>query len=54
MAVIIFSHQKVKQDLIGRWVMLLPGKKDTDVLAAFLNEGIPPDAIERLDHTYRN
>ena len=40
------------QDLIGRRVMLLPGNKDADILAAFLNEGIPLDAIQRMDQTY--
>ena len=40
------------QDLIGRRIMLLPGKKDADILAAFLNEGIPLEAIKRLDQTY--
>ena len=40
------------QDLIGRRVMLLPGKKDADILAAFLNEGIPLDSIQRMDQTY--
>jgi len=40
------------QDLIGKKVMLLPGKKDADILAAFLNEGIPIDSIHRLDQTY--
>lgn len=40
------------QDLVGRRVMLLPGKKDADILAAFLNEGVPLDAFQRLDQTY--
>ncbi len=40
------------QDLIGKRVMLLPGKKDADILAAFLNEGVGLDAIRRLDQTY--
>jgi signal transduction histidine kinase/ABC-type nitrate/sulfonate/bicarbonate transport system substrate-binding protein/ActR/RegA family two-component response regulator len=40
-------------DLIGKKVMLLPGKKDADILAAFNNEGIPLTAINRLDQTYR-
>lgn len=40
------------QDLIGKRVMLLPGKKDADILAAFLNEGIPLEAFFRLDQTY--
>ena len=39
-------------DLIGKKVMLLPGKKDADILAAFINEGVPLTAIERLDQTY--
>lgn len=39
-------------DLIGKKVMLLPGKKDADILAAFFNEGISLSAIERLDQTY--
>ncbi len=33
--------------------MLLPGKKDADILAAFLNEGVPLEAFHRLDQTYR-
>jgi len=40
------------QDLIGKKVMLLPGKKDADILAAFLNEGVPHKAIDRLDQTF--
>ena len=40
------------QDLIGKKVMLLPGKKDADILAAFKNEGIPLDSFTRLDQTY--
>lgn len=40
------------QDLIGKRVMLLKGKKDADILAAFLNEGIPLDSIRRLDQTF--
>jgi len=40
------------QDLIGKKVMLLPGKKDADILAAFLNEGISIDSIHRLDQSY--
>ncbi|MFO7750941.1 MAG: ABC transporter substrate-binding protein, partial [Desulfobacteraceae bacterium] len=40
------------QDLIGKRVMLLPGKKDADILAAFVNEGIDLEAIHRLDQTY--
>ena len=40
------------QDLIGKRVMLLPGNKDADIMAAFLNEGIPLDAIQRMDQTY--
>lgn len=40
------------QDLVGKRVMLLPGKKDADILAAFLNEGVPLDAFHRLDQTY--
>lgn len=39
-------------DLMGKRVMLLPGKKDADILVAFLNEGIPISAIERMDQTY--
>ena len=40
------------QDLIGKKVMLLPGKKDADILAAFLNEGISLNSIQRLDQSY--
>ncbi len=40
------------QGLIGKRVMLLPGKKDADILAAFLNEGVPIGAIRRIDQTY--
>jgi len=40
------------QDLIGKKVMLLPGKKDADILAAFLNEGISIDSLQRLDQSY--
>lgn len=40
------------QDLIGKRVMLLPGKKDADILAMFMNEGIPLQSIDRLDQTY--
>lgn len=40
------------QDLINRRIMLLPGKKDADILAAFLNEGISLDSVHRLDQTY--
>ncbi|MCG8616604.1 MAG: ABC transporter substrate-binding protein [Desulfobacterales bacterium] len=40
------------QDLIQKRVMLLPGKKDADILAAFLNEGIPLEAFVRMDQTY--
>lgn len=40
------------QDLIGKRVMLLPGKKDADILAAFLNEGIAIDSIKRMDQSY--
>ena len=40
------------QDLIGKRVMLLKGKKDADILAGFLNEGIPLDSIRRLDQTF--
>jgi len=40
------------QDLVGKRVMLLPGDKDADILAAFLNEGVSLDAIHRLDQTY--
>ena len=40
------------QDLIGKKVMLLPGKLDADILAAFLNEGISIDSIHRMDQSY--
>lgn len=40
------------QDFIAKKVMLLPGKKDADILVALLNEGISPDAYERQDQTY--
>ena len=40
------------QDLIGKRVMLLKGKKDADILAAFLNEGISLDSFQRLDQTF--
>ena len=40
------------QDLIGKRVMLLPGEKDADILAAFLNEGVTIDAIQRIDQSY--
>jgi len=40
------------QDLIGKRVMLLPGKKDADILAAFLNEGVSIDSIQRIDQSY--
>ena len=40
------------QGLIGKRVMLLPGKKDADILAAFINEGVSLDSIKRLDQTY--
>ncbi|MDJ0621516.1 MAG: ABC transporter substrate-binding protein [Desulfocapsaceae bacterium] len=40
------------QDLIGKKVMLLPGKKDADILAMFMNEGIPLQSFKRLDQTY--
>lgn len=40
------------QDLIGKKVMLLPGKKNADIIAAFLNEGIPFDSFQRLDQSY--
>jgi|GEM_PF-508076 len=40
------------QDLVGKRVMLLSGKKDADILAAFLNEGISLDSIQRLDQSY--
>ncbi|BBO69018.1 hypothetical protein DSCA_29480 [Desulfosarcina alkanivorans] len=41
------------QHLIGKRVMLLPGKLDADILAVFLNEAISLDAIDRIDQTYR-
>ena len=40
------------QDLIGKRVMLLPGKKDADILAAFLNEGVPLKSIQRINQSY--
>jgi len=40
------------QGLIGKRVMLLPGKKDADILAAFLNEGISMESVQRLDQSY--
>ena len=40
------------QDLAGRRVMLLPGKKDADILAAFLNEGVPLERLQRLNQSY--
>jgi PAS domain S-box-containing protein len=40
------------QDLIGKRVMLLPGKKDADILAAFFNEGVAIDSIKRMDQSY--
>lgn len=40
------------QNLIGRRVMLLPGKKDADILAIFKNEDIPIDSIKRMDQSY--
>ena len=40
------------QDLIGKRVMLLPGKKDADILAAFLNEGVSIESIKRIDQSY--
>lgn len=40
------------QDLIDKKVMLLPGKKDADILAAFLSEGVPLDAFTRLDQSF--
>jgi PAS domain S-box-containing protein len=46
------SGIKNLQDLIGKKVMLLPGKKDADILASFLNEGISLDSIHRLDQSY--
>jgi len=46
------SGIKNLQDLIGKKVMLLPGKKDADILAAFLNEGISIDSIHRMDQSY--
>jgi PAS domain S-box-containing protein len=46
------SGIKNLQDLIGKKVMLLPGKKDADILASFLNEGIPLDSFHRLDQSY--
>lgn len=41
-------------DLIGKRVMLLPGKKDADILAAFQNEGIDidHDPFIRMDQSY--
>ncbi len=41
------------QDLIGRRVMLLPDRKDAEILAALLNEGISPNKIQWVDQTYR-
>ncbi len=40
------------QDLIGKKVMLLPGKNDADILSLFINQGIPLDTFSRLDQTY--
>ena len=40
------------QDLIGKRVMLLPGKKDADILAAFLNEGVSLRSIQRINQSY--
>ncbi|NDY73881.1 ABC transporter substrate-binding protein [Desulfobacter hydrogenophilus] len=40
------------QGLIDKKVMLLPGYKDADILAAFLNEGISPDKYQRIDQSY--
>lgn len=40
------------QHLIGKRVMLLPGKLDADILAVFLNENIALDAIDRIDQSY--
>ena len=40
------------QDLVGKRVMLLPGTKDADILAAFQNEGIAPNEFIRLDQSY--
>ncbi len=40
------------QQLSGKRVMMLPGKKDADILAAFLNENISLDQIIRLNQTY--
>jgi len=41
------------QGLIGKRVMLLPGKKDADILAAFLNEGVSMESIRRIDQSYQ-
>ncbi|MDM8517956.1 ABC transporter substrate-binding protein [Desulfobacterales bacterium HSG16] len=40
------------QNLINRRVMLLPGKKDADILAIFKNEDIPISLIKRMDQSY--
>ncbi len=40
------------QDLMGKRVMILPGKKDADILAVFQNENIGPDQFTRMDQTY--
>ncbi len=40
------------QDLVGKRVMLLPGTKDADILAAFQNEGIDQSEFIRLDQSY--
>lgn len=38
--------------LINKKVMLLPGKKDADILSVFMHEGIPLSSITRLDQSY--
>ncbi|WP_187149326.1 ABC transporter substrate-binding protein [Desulforapulum autotrophicum] len=40
------------QGLVGKRVMLLPGTKDADILAAFQNEGIDESEFIRLDQSY--
>lgn len=46
------SNISTLHDLIGKKVMLLPENKDADILAAFINEGIPLSTLERMDQTY--
>lgn len=46
------SGIETPHDLIGKRVMILPGKKDADILAVLKNENIGMNSIKRLDQSF--